>query len=65
MRQYWSMDLKIISFPDGIEDQTVEDCQEAEGKQVDEYQVHPVDVYLGKEWMNGWMKNWMKSWMKI
>ena len=61
------MDIKIISFPDGIEDDGVKGGQQGEWDQVDEYQVHPVDVYLAKEWMNarikGWMDEWMDEWM--
>ena len=53
------MDIKIISFPDGIEDDGVKGGQQGEWDQVDEYQVHPVDVYLANEWMNELKNEWM------
>jgi len=35
-----------VGVPDLAEDDEVEDCQDAEGDQVDEEQIHPVNVDL-------------------
>ena len=58
----------LITVPDGIEDDGVEDCQQGEGEQVDEDQIHPIYVDLSmnwwmNEWMNEWMDEWMNKWM--